>query len=62
MTDHESILSNIRLTADDWDMLGKAHRFLQPFASSTLYAEGDKSSISQSLPFMDAFLVHYEKK
>jgi hypothetical protein len=62
MTDYESLLGDIRLTAADWDILGKAHAFLQPFASATLYAEGDKSSISQSLPLMDALLVHYERK
>jgi hypothetical protein len=27
-----------------------------------LYVEGDKSSISQSLPLMDALLVYYERK
>ena len=43
-------------------MLGKAHAFLQPFASATLYAKGEKSSISQSLPLIDALLVHYERK
>lgn len=46
MTDHEAILGSIRLTAQDWDFLSKARSFLQPFASATLYAEGDKSSIS----------------
>ncbi|KID86969.1 Ribonuclease H-like protein, partial [Metarhizium majus ARSEF 297] len=61
MTDHEAILGNIRLTAQDWDFLSKARIFLQPFASATLYAEGDKSSISQSLPLMDALLAHYER-
>jgi len=61
MTDHEAILGNIRLTAQDWDFLSKARTFLQPFASATLYAEGDKSSISQSLPLMDALLAHYER-
>lgn len=61
MTDHEAALGDIRLTSQDWDFLRKAHTFLQPFASATLYAEGDKSSISQSLPLMDSLLVHYEK-
>lgn len=60
MTDHEAALGDMRLTSQDWDLLVKAHRFLQPFASATLYAEGDKSSISQSLPLMDSLLVHYE--
>jgi hypothetical protein len=61
MTDHEAVLGNMRLTAQDWDLLGKARTFLQPFASATLYAEGDRSSISQSLPLMDALLAHYER-
>ena len=61
MTDHEAALGDIRLTSQDWDFLRKPHTFLQPFASATLYAEGDKSSISQSLPLMDSLLVHYEK-
>lgn len=61
MTDHEAALGSIRLTAQDWDYLDKARTFLQPFASATLYAEGDKSSISQSLPLMDALLAHYER-
>ncbi|EJP61521.1 uncharacterized protein BBA_09545 [Beauveria bassiana ARSEF 2860] len=43
------------------DFLDKARTFLQPFASATLYAEGEKSLISQSLPLMDALLAHYEK-
>ena len=61
MTDHEAALGSIRLTAQDWDFLDKARAFLQPFASATLYAEGEKSSVSQSLPLMDALLAHYER-
>lgn len=61
MTDHEAALGSLRLTALDWDFLSKAHTFLQPFASAILYAEGDRSSISQSLPLMDALLAHYER-
>jgi hypothetical protein len=45
MTDHEAALSDLRPTAQDWDFLCKAHTFLQPFASPTLYGEGDKPSI-----------------
>src|ERR1700742_34703 len=45
----------------DWDLLCKAHILLQPFASATLYAEGDRSYVSQSLPLMDALLAHYER-
>ncbi|KAA8617208.1 hypothetical protein PtrV1_10509 [Pyrenophora tritici-repentis] len=62
MHDNEKHLNEIRLTSDDWDILQKAHTFLQPFASATLYAEGDKSSISQSLLIMDSLLVHYEQQ
>ncbi len=62
MTDHEVALGDNRLTASDWDLLGKTYRFLQPFAKSTLYAECRKSSISQSLVLMDALLSHYEKQ
>jgi hypothetical protein len=62
MNDNERSLNNIRLTSDDWDILQKAHAFLQPFASATLYAEGDKASISQSLLIMDSLLVHYEQQ
>lgn len=62
MTDHEIALGDNRLTAQDWDFLTKAHQFLQPFAGSTLYAEGGRSSISQSLVLMDALLLHYEQK
>jgi hypothetical protein len=62
MNDNERSLHNIRLTSDDWDILQKAHAFLQPFASATLYAEGDKASILQSLLIMDSLLVHYEQQ
>jgi hypothetical protein len=62
MNDNERSLGDIRLTSDDWDILNKAHSFLQPFASATLYAEGDKASISQSLLIMDSLLVHYEQQ
>jgi hypothetical protein len=45
MIDHEDDLDGIKLTTEDWDILSKAHSFLQPFAGATLYAESDKSSI-----------------
>lgn len=54
MHDNEKHLYEFRLTSDDWDILQKAHTFLQPFASATLYAEGDKSSIFQSLLMIDS--------
>lgn len=62
MAEHEDDLGAIRFNAADWDFLRKADAFLQPFASATLYAEGDKSSISQSLVIMDSLLVHYEQE
>jgi len=62
MTDHEARLGDIRLLASDWDLLRKAHAFLQPFASATLYAEGSTSSITQSLFIMDLLLLHYEEQ
>lgn len=62
MSDHEEAIGDNRLLVGDWELLGKVHTFLQPFASATLYAEGDDSSISQSLMLMDMLLLHYEKK
>jgi hypothetical protein len=61
-SDHEEAIGDNRLLARDWELLGKAHTFLQPFASATLYAEGDDSSISQSLTLMDMLLLHYEEQ
>jgi hypothetical protein len=61
MADHEGVLGDMRFTTLDWDLLGKARKFLEPFASSTLYAEGRCASISQSLLIMDALLKHYEQ-
>lgn len=60
-TDYEKEIGDNRLQAEDWGQLKNAHQFLQPFASATLYAEGDDSSISQSLMLMDALLLHYER-
>ncbi len=62
MTDHEAGIGDNRLLASNWDLLAKAHAFLQPFASATLYAEGSTSSISQSLFLMDLLLAHYEEQ
>ena len=62
MADHEETIGDNRLLVRDWELLGKAHVFLQPFASATLYAEGDDSSISQSLMLMDMLLLHYEEQ
>ena len=62
MSDREQLLQDIKLTTDDWELLGKAHAFLQPFAGLTLVGEGEKSSISQVLSAMDALLKHYEQE
>jgi len=57
---HDKELADAMLTSSDWDLLSKTHRFLEPFASAILYAEGKCSSVSQSLILMDAVLLHYE--
>ncbi|EXA29442.1 hypothetical protein FOVG_19081 [Fusarium oxysporum f. sp. pisi HDV247] len=62
MSDHEEAIGDNRLLVGDWELLGKVHTFLQPFASATLYAEGDDSSISRSLMVMDMLLLHYEEQ
>ncbi|KAJ0122868.1 hypothetical protein HZ326_31548, partial [Fusarium oxysporum f. sp. albedinis] len=62
MSDHEEAIGDNRLLVGDWELLGKAHTFLLPFASAALYAEGDDSSISQSLMLMDMLLLHYEEQ
>jgi hypothetical protein len=61
LTDNDEALTSNVLTGADWDLLSKTHQFLQPFALATLYGEGDRSSISQSLVLMDALLNHYER-
>lgn len=58
---HDKELGDSCLTGDDWELLEKTHCFLEPFASVTLYAEGACSSVSQTLPLMDALLLHYEQ-
>jgi hypothetical protein len=57
--DHE--LEDCILNGSDWDLLGKTHTFLKPFAQATLSAEKATSSISQTLALMDALLLHYER-
>ncbi|RKK14070.1 hypothetical protein BFJ66_g18083, partial [Fusarium oxysporum f. sp. cepae] len=36
MSDHEEAIGDNRLLVGDWELLGKVHTFLQPFASATL--------------------------
>lgn len=62
MAEHEDYFGAIRCNLAGWDLLRKAHTFLQTFVSATLYAEGDKSSISQSLVIMDSLLVYYKRE
>jgi hypothetical protein len=61
LLNHDTELEDNILNGSDWDLLGKTHTFLQPFASATLYAEGNCSSVAQSLVLMDALLLHYER-
>jgi len=62
LMDNEWDLEGNYLSAMDWDLIGKAHLFLQPFAAATLYAEGDAASITSTLVLMDALLRHYEQQ
>jgi hypothetical protein len=62
MNNNKRSLGDICLTSNDWDILNKAHLFLQLFALATLYAEGDKASILQSLLIIDSLLVHYKQQ
>lgn len=59
--DHDKQIGDDILSLSDWDYLEKTHKFLQPFASATLWAEGKNSSLSQVLTIMDGLLRHYEK-
>jgi hAT family C-terminal dimerisation region len=61
MLNHVHDLGDICFGNDDWDMLEKAHSFLEPFASATLYGEGQRASLSASLKLMDSLLIHYER-
>jgi hypothetical protein len=59
MLQHEAALGVNRLTGEDWQILDRAHQFLETFAEATLYAEG-KSSISQSLLVIEILLKKFE--
>jgi hAT family C-terminal dimerisation region len=61
LNEHESELGGNVLGGADWDLLGKTHRFLQPFAQATESAEGASSSISQTLALMDVLLLQFER-
>jgi hypothetical protein len=62
MHEKEQVLGENRLTAADWDLLQKAYLFLEPFDGATLFAEGNKASLSQSLFLMECLLSHYENE
>ncbi|KAG4275412.1 hypothetical protein FPRO04_14385 [Fusarium proliferatum] len=57
----QSELQDDILLASEWEFIERTHRFLQPFASATLLAEGARSTLSQSLSIMDVLLRQYEK-
>jgi hypothetical protein len=57
---NKEIYDNI-LNSSDWEYLERTHKFLQPFTSATLWAEGSNSTLSQILTIMDGLLRHYEK-
>ncbi|KAM5360624.1 hypothetical protein ACJA88_014769 [Fusarium oxysporum] len=61
LLDYDKEINYNILNSSDWDYLEKTHRFLHPFASATLWAEGQNSTLSQILTIMDGLLRHYEK-
>lgn len=61
LLDYDKHIDDNILNLSDWDYLEKTHRFLQPFASATLWAEGKNSTLSQVLTIMNGLLRHYEK-
>lgn len=61
LIDHDRELQDDILLASEWEFIERTHRFLQPFASATLLAEGARSTLSQSLSIMDVLLRQYEK-
>lgn len=61
LLDYDKEINDNILNSSDWDYLEKTHRFLHPFASATLWAEGKNSTLSQILTVMDGLLRHYEK-
>ncbi len=61
LLDYDKQIDENILNLSDWDYLEKTYRFLQPFASATLWAEGKNSTLSQVLTIMDGLLRHYEK-
>ncbi|KAM6514041.1 hypothetical protein FALCPG4_18889 [Fusarium falciforme] len=62
LLDYDKALGDNILTSSDWDYLEKTHAFLQPFTSTTLWAQGETATLSQNLMIMDILLRHYEQK
>jgi hypothetical protein len=60
LLNHDQELADVTFSSSDWNLLEKTHLFLQPFASATLYGQGDCSSVASTLYLMDALLLHYE--
>ncbi|KAM5528342.1 hypothetical protein FOXYSP1_19611 [Fusarium oxysporum f. sp. phaseoli] len=61
LLDYDEEINDNILNSSDWDYLERTHRFLHPFASATLWAEGKNSTLSQILTIMDSLLRHDEK-
>ncbi|KAJ0126532.1 hypothetical protein HZ326_30366, partial [Fusarium oxysporum f. sp. albedinis] len=62
LLDYDKALGDNILNSSDWDYLEKTHAFLQPFTSTTLWAQGVTATLSQNLMIMDILLRHYEQK
>ncbi|KAG7402662.1 putative AC transposase [Fusarium oxysporum f. sp. rapae] len=62
LLDYDKALGDNILTSSDWDYLEKTIAFLQPFTSTTLWAQGVMATLSQNLMIMDILLRHYEQK
>lgn len=62
LLDHDKSLGDNILNSSDWEYLERIHTFLQPFTSTTLWAQGTMSTLSQNLMIMDILLRHYEQK
>ncbi|RKK06794.1 hypothetical protein BFJ65_g18348 [Fusarium oxysporum f. sp. cepae] len=59
LLDYDKDLGDNILTSTDWDYLEKTHAFLQPFTSTTLWAQGVTATLSQNLMIMNILLRHY---